>query len=167
VGTSGTHRASTRSNQRGANTVMQKVISQKAINDYLKDIDPYTTVGGFVSRASDAKHLITFEDIHHGLRLDYAKTPFFVEDGSCGVIRFTSKDAGSVIIPSGGTYDAWDYPFTATGFTSGKSGRLGVPEWHLQKYLGINEGEIWHVYNDGSEKLIAVYDKVLKKFIKK
>ncbi len=147
-----------------ANTIMQKVITKNDIQKYLSG--DYNNVGGFVSRAVDAKHLESFEDLYHGLRLDYTKTTFFIEDGSCGVIRFKSPNSGSAIIPSGGTYDSWDYPFTATGFTSGKSGRLGVPEWHLQKRIDFSEGsEIWQVNNNGSEKLIATYDIKLKKFI--
>jgi hypothetical protein len=149
-----------------ANTVMQKVITKNDIQKYLNG--DYNNVGGFVSRATDAKHLETFEDLYHGLRLDYNKTTFFIEDGSCGVIRFKSSNSSNAIIPSGGTYDAWDYPFTATGFTSGKSGRLGVPEWHLQNRVDFSEGaEIWQVSNNGTEKLIATYDETLKKFIAK
>lgn len=115
-------------------TVMQKVITKNDIQKYLNGV--YNNVGGFVSWVEDAKHLETYQDLYHGLRLDYSKTTFFIEEGSCGVIRFKSPNSGSAVIPSGGTYDAWDYPFIATGFTSGKSGRLGVPVWHLQN--GIN-----------------------------
>jgi hypothetical protein len=148
-----------------ANIVMQKVITKNDIQKYLNGDN---NVGGFVSRAADAKHLETFEDLYHGLRLDYNKTTFFIEDGSCGVIRFKSSNSSNAIIPSGGTYDAWDYPFTATGFTSGKSGRLGVPEWHLQNRVDFSEGaEIWQVSNNETEKLIATYDETLKKFIAK
>ncbi len=147
-----------------ANTVMQKVITKNDIQKYLNG--DYNNVGGFVSRAADAKHLETFEDLYHGLRLDYNKTTFFIEDGSCGVIRFKSSNSSNAIIPSGGTYDAWDYPFTATGFTSGKSGRLGVPEWHLQNKINFEDGaELWQVSNNGSEKLMGIFDKKLKKFI--
>ena len=148
------------------NTVMQKVITKNDIQKYLND--DYNNLGGFVSRALDAKHLETFEDLYHGLRLDYNKTTFFIEDGGCGVIRFKSSYSSNAIIPSGGTYDAWDYPFTATGFTSGKSGRLGVPEWHFQNEIYFEDGaEIWQIDNNGAEKLIAIFDKKLKKFIAK
>ncbi|TWP23287.1 hypothetical protein ETU10_08015 [Apibacter muscae] len=127
----------------------------------------YNEVGGFMSRASDAKHLKSYEDIYNGLRLDYVKTPFYIDKGSCGVIRFKSlKVPKEIIIPTGGTYDMFDYPFTATGFTAGKRGVLGVSEWHLPNRLRFSEGdEIWEVHNDGMEILKAIYNKDLEKFI--
>lgn len=83
------------------------------------------------------------------------------------VIRFKLKDIPeNIVIPKGGTFDDWDYPFTATGFTSGKNGRLGVPEWNLQRRVKFNEGdEIWDVSNDGKESLRAIYSKEDEKFI--
>jgi hypothetical protein len=105
--------------------------------------------------------------LYHGLRLDYNGTNYFIEDGSCGVIRFKSIDVPSKIdIPKGGKFDTYDYPFTSTGFSSGKSGRIGVPELNLTERIGFSDGdEIWEIFNDGSEKLSAVYNKDLKKFI--
>ena len=59
------------------------------------------------------------------------------------------------------TSEDMDYPFTAHGFTSGNNGRLGVPEWKLVKYAEFSEGaEIWEVFNDGTEKLRAIFDGV-------
>ena len=82
-------------------------------------------------------------------------------NNSCGVIRFKSKDIpGNIVIPKGGTFDDWDYPFTATGFTSGNRGRLGIPEWNLLRRVKFNEGdEIWEVSNDGKEIIRAIYSK--------
>ncbi len=134
-------------------SVMQKVITKEDLAKYL-DGSYGIEVGGYVSRAADAKHLGTYEDIYHGLRLDYTGTKFFIEDGSCVVIRFTSKETKTLIIPSGGTYAKYDYPFTAHGFTAGKSGRLGVPEWHFSSRVEMNDGaELWEVFNDGTEVL--------------
>lgn len=147
-------------------TVMQKVIPQRDINKYIKINDPYNNVGGYVTKAADVKHLESFDDIYHGLRLDYKGTKFFIEDGSCGVIRFKSNNSKSVIIPSGGSYAKYDYPFTAHGFTAGKNGRLGAPEWHLPNRVDLNDGsELWEVFSDGSEKLKAIFNEELKRFI--
>ena len=135
-------------------TLMQKVIPKSDIEKYLSGT--YTEVGGYVTRASDAKHLESFDDIYHGLRLDYTGTTFFIEDGSCGVIRFVSPKSSSAVIPSGGEYAKYDYPFTAHGFTSGKNGRLGAPEWHFENRVEIDEGaEIWEVMSDSEEILRA------------
>lgn len=138
-----------------ANTVMQKVIPTDDIELYV--LGDYSGVRGSVSVASDTKHLKTFEDYYHGLRLDYEKTKFYLSKNSCGVIRFTSDEVPTnIFIP---TSNDWEYPFTAHGFTSGNNGRLGVPEWNLVKEVDIKEGaEIWEVFNDGTEKLRAIYN---------
>ena len=145
----------------------QKVIPKKDILKYL-DGSYGNKVGGYLTKAADTKHLDSFEDIYHGLRLDYTNTKFFIEDNSCGLIRFKSKNSKDVVIPEGGTYTKYDYPFTAHGFTAGKNGRLGAPEWHLPNRIKFDDGaELWEVSNDGTEKLIAVYDKIMKKFVLK
>lgn len=147
-----------------ASTIMQKVISKADMQKYVDGV--YNNIGGCVSTASDAKHLVSYEDLYHGIRLDYANTPFFIENGSCGVIRFKSLKSGDAVIPTGGTFDDWDYPFTAHGFTAGKNGRLGVPEWNIKGRINFEEGsEIWEVFNNGSETLKAVYSKELNKFV--
>jgi hypothetical protein len=135
-------------------TVMQKVIPLSDIKKYISGV--YTDVGGYVTRVADVKHLNSYDDIYHGLRLDYTGTAFFIEDGSCAVIRFISPKSGNVVIPSGNKYAKYDYPFTAHGFTSGKNGRLGAPEWHLENRIGMDEGaEIWEVMSNGNEVLRA------------
>jgi len=140
-----------------ANTVMQKIIPADDIEQYVNGI--YSKVRGSVSVASDAKHLKSFEDYYYGLRLDYEKTKFHLSKNSCGVIRFKSKDTPHILVIP--TSEDMDYPFTAHGFTSGNNGRLGVPEWKLVKYAEFSEGaEIWEVFNDGTEKLRAIFDGV-------
>ena len=147
-----------------ANTVMQKVIPKDAINDYLRENKPYTTIGGHVTIAADAKHLRTYDDLYYGLRLDYlndgGKLMNFVEDGSCGVIRFKTASASEFVIPGKELLGSNGYPYTAHGFTSGNNGRLGVPEWHVGKgkYAIIEDGaELWEVYSNGQEVLKAVF----------
>ena len=83
------------------------------------------------------------------------------------VISFKSKDiTQNIVIPKGGTFDNWVYPFTSTGFTAGNNGRLGIPEWNLLRRVKFNEGdEIWEVSNDGKEILGAIYSKEDEKFI--
>ena len=86
---------------------------------------------------------------------------FHLSKNSCRVIRFKSKDIpGNIVIPKGGTFDNWLYPFISTGFTSGNNGRLGIPEWNLLRRVKFNEGdEIWEVSNNGKEILGANYSK--------
>ena len=84
----------------------------------------------------------------------------FVEDGSCGVIRFKTSSASDFAIPGKELLRSNGYPYTAHGFTSGNNGRLGVPEWYVGKgkYATIEDGsELWGVFNDGRETLRAVY----------
>ncbi|EGD34537.1 MULTISPECIES: hypothetical protein [unclassified Capnocytophaga] len=154
------------------NTLMQKVVTKETMNRYIEG--KYAgEVGGSVAIASDTKHLKTFEDYYYGLRLDYklsnGKYEFYLEEGSCGVIRFKSTEVpDKIIIPKGGTFDEWNYPFTSTGFTSGNNGRLGVPEWNLPERIKFTDGdEIWEVFNDGTQRLRGVYNEDLGKFISK
>ena len=138
-----------------ANTVMQKVIPADDIELYV--LGRFSGVRGSVSVASDTKHLKTFEDYYHGLRLDYEGTKFHLSKNSCGVIRFKSKGiANNISIPTAGKLS---YPFTAHGFTSGNNERLGVPEWNFIKEVEFEDGaEVWEVFNDGTEILKAVYE---------
>jgi hypothetical protein len=59
------------------------------------------------------------------------------------------------------------YPFTASGFTSGKMGRMGAPEWKFQGFKEMDDAELWEVFSDGTENLVGTYDKILKRFVKK
>ena len=154
------------------NTVMQKVIPKDAINIYLREVNPYTTIGGFVTRASDAKHLKTYDDLYWGLRLDYVndggKLMNYIEDGSCGVIRFKTKSTSELSIPREELLDNNNYPYTGHGFTSGKQGRIGVPEFKFrnQFYAELNDGaELYEVFSDGREVLKAIFSNKENKFI--
>jgi hypothetical protein len=149
-----------------ASTIMQKVIPKSDINKYISG--EYGSCRGFVTTAKDGKHLRTYEDIFFGMRLDYSNTPFSLNDGSCGVIRYTASNSADAIVPksviNGGT-ETSSMPFTGHGFTSGTSGRLGVPEWKMQSFASINVGELWEVFSDGREVLLAKYDVNLGKFV--
>ena len=96
--------------------------------------------------------------VGRGVKQGYQVSSF---KNSCRVIRFKSKDIPeNIVIPKGGTFDNWLYPFASTGFTSGNNGRLGIPEWNLLRRVKFNEGdEIWEVSNDGKEILGAIYSK--------
>ena len=138
---------------------MQKVIPKTDIENYINPpSNYYKQIGGYVSTAADTKHLKTFNDLYYGERLDYTNSKFFMSANSCGIIRFKNTQSSEVVIPTGSQYNGYDYPFTAHGFTSGSNGRLGVPEWHFQSRIDIQEGtEIWEIFNDGTEELRAIY----------
>ena len=105
-----------------------------------------------VARAVDTKHLKTIEGTIMVLRLGYEKT--LKLDNLVPPIdsRFTSE-----------------YPFTRNGFTSGNNGRLGIPEYVLDKRVSPKIGaEIWRIKPDGTEELIGVFKKEnnIKRFYK-
>lgn len=58
---------------------------------------------------------------------------------------------------------------SAHGFTSGKQGILGVPEWHpvggVNMALG-DEAELWEVFSDGREVLRGIYNIEVGRFVK-
>jgi hypothetical protein len=155
-----------------ANTIMQKVISEADLERYLNG--QYDGVQGFVTIAADTKQLDTFDRLYYGLRLDYKDSPFtktFIgtTDRNCAVLRFKSDQAGTAVIPTLNEVDVNSYPFTGTGFTSGKMNNLGVPEWQLKgaKDHSIpikDESEIWRISEDGHETLVARY--INNKFVK-
>jgi hypothetical protein len=63
----------------------------------------------------------------------------------------------------------WNCPFIRNGFTSGNNGRLGIPEYVLDKRVSPKIGaEIWRIKPDGTEELIGVFKKEnnIKRFYK-
>ncbi|SIS40329.1 hypothetical protein SAMN05421766_101573 [Zobellia uliginosa] len=46
--------------------------------------------------------------------------------------------------------------YSLQGFSAGKNGVLGAPEWHLTNQVEFTEGaEIFEIFNDGTEILRA------------
>ncbi|EIW93697.1 hypothetical protein HMPREF1321_2002 [Capnocytophaga sp. oral taxon 412 str. F0487] len=137
------------------NTLMQKVITEDMANKYLDGT--YNTIGGSVARAVDTKHLKTIEDYYYGLRLDYEKTLFSTGDKYYYTIRFKIEKLDNLVIPIDSRFTS-EYPFTRNGFTSGNNGRLGIPEYVLDKRVSPKIGaEIWRIKPDGTEELIGVF----------
>lgn len=59
-----------------------------------------------------------------------------------------------------------EYPFTRNRFTSGNNGRLGIPEYVLDKRVSPKIGsEIWRIKSDGTEEQIAIFEKEQEKFV--
>ncbi len=165
-----------------SNTIMQKVmpISYKDAF-FVSDGNP-KSIGGYMTTAKDAKHLDTYQEIFDGMRLDYAGSDFVSSNATeCLVVRFKSEDFSNLNIPrnknNGGvlndpsisdSYNKNSYPFTGHGFTSGKNGTLGVPEWKADfgKNLILEDGaEMFIIKSDGTETLIGKYNKILNKFV--
>ncbi len=157
-------------------TVMQKVIPpgyfdgggklvQSRADDLIIGNNPdvmVDEVGGAVTAAGDTAHLSTPGQIHDGLRLDYAGTPYAPHDPGTHIIRFQAdaESRGFYEVPRtsdmGGTgsYDKWGNPFTGNGFT--KASDDVIPEY-FAKNVTMREGaEMWEVLEDGTQRLVAV-----------
>lgn len=153
-----------------ATTLMQKVIPKSDIQKYLSG--QYKSCKGFMSTAKDSKHLNNYNDIYYGMRLDYQGSAFSISDGSCGVIRFKAPNANTSIVPRSsnnvlaGVDDA-PFPYTGHGFTSGTNGRLGVPEWKMNTFADLQNGEaeLYEVFSNGTEVLKARFNKQLGQFV--
>ncbi|AAK79998.1 ElaB/YqjD/DUF883 family membrane-anchored ribosome-binding protein [Clostridium acetobutylicum] len=158
-------------------TILQKVIDGGKINNYIKEDNPWNTVGGFITKAQDAKALSTLQEVYHGLALGYKNTPFTVGvDKDYGIIRFKTDAVDKIDIPYGptmevvgakppiGGFDTSPDPFTGHGFTKDIYGNI-IPEYTMQ-YLKPNEGaELYRVNSKtGIEELIGKY--INDKFIK-
>jgi hypothetical protein len=165
-----------------SNTIMQKVMPVSYKDAYFVSDGKPKSIGGYMTTAKDAKHLGSYQEIFDGMRLDYAGSDFVSSNATeCLVIRFKSEDVSKLNIPrnknNGGvlndpaisdTYNKNDYPFTGNGFTSGKNGTLGVPEWKADfgnNLLLEDEAEMFIIKSDGTEILIGKYNRTLKKFI--
>jgi hypothetical protein len=158
-------------------TVMQKVIPpgrfdeggslvQSRADDYIMENNSRTVldrVGGSVTVADDTAHLGTPGQIHDGLRLDYADTPFAPHDPGTHIIRFQADEQAPFTydVPRnsdmGGTstrYDGWADPFTGNGFT--KAVDDVVPEYFADNVMMREGAEMWEVLDDGSQRLAAV-----------
>jgi len=153
------------------NTILQKVISIEDINNYLRDVDPYTTIGGCIAKAEDVKHLSSASEIFDGLRLDYPGTKFG-KNVDYAVIRFKTNEASKLEIPYSNKISDTEngksfisYPQTGNGFTSARDGSL-IPEYEASGYMEPQHGaELYKVVN-GEETLIGVYDGTLERFKK-
>ena len=56
------------------------------------------------------------------------------QKNSGGIIRFKSKDIPeNTVIPKGGIFNDWNYPFTSHGFTAEIEERTEVPEFTQKK----------------------------------
>lgn len=149
-----------------AETVMQKVIPASDLEKYISG--QYNKIQGFITKAADAKHFNSFDDLYYGLRLDYDGTMFFLDEGCCYAIRFKSKEVPLKInVPRGRDFKV-PYPFTSHGFTAGIKGRIGVPEFTVKKgaKISIKDGaEIWKITRDGRQTLYAVFENKTFKIV--
>lgn len=149
-----------------AETVMQKVIPASDLEKYISG--QYDNIQGFITKAADTKHFKSFDDLYYGLRLDYDGTKFFLDEGCCYAIRFTSDNIPlKVDIPRGSKFKD-PYPFTSHGFTAGTNRRIGVPEFCTTSPIKIEVGsEIWKISRDGKQTLYAIMGKSKFEIIEK
>ncbi len=89
------------------------------------------------------------------------------------VIRFTSSDTQNIKIPygdnmpnpAGGNVSKMTPPFTGNGFTAATNGEI-VPEFYTDGVSLQDGAEMFQITSRGEEKLIAVYDEDLMKFVR-
>ena len=155
-------------------TLMEKVIPQKDIQNYLSG--KYSGIQGFISRAQDTMGVKNPLEVYQTIRLDYDPKPGYRPafdpylDRSIGVIRFKTQEVSKIKIPfneSMGGYESSPYPNTGNGFTAAENGRI-IPEFRVfetQTVKPKNGAEIYQVFQDGREDLIAVYNERTEKFL--
>ena len=160
-------------------TKMQKVIGVDTGNtekDLERYLNPQTRSGkpceahvtGYVAKAEDAAPFTgTPKECYENLRLDYdpgenKENPYQNPDQSVYVVRYT--DGTNYDIPyseefGGNTKEA--QPFTGNGFVSAKD--VTIPEYTVRESGGkgavVSDGEIYRVKADGTEELVAKYNK--------
>lgn len=150
-------------------TILQKVIPQVDIAKYLDGT--YTDIRGYIAKAQDVKQLITYEDYYYSFRFDYTGSAFNPATDECmGVIRFQAPDLQHIGIPyspamGGNVTDG--PPFTGNAFIAAKNGQA-IPEFKVTvgEVLNLDDGaELYVVTREGMEKLVAVYDQSIGRFV--
>ena len=167
-----------------SNTIIQKVIPIGQRNTYFMENNDGSVkrISGYLSSASDSKHLNNYQDYFDGLRLDYQGSEFVSQNSNeCIVIRFQAENPEVIEIPrnynNGGNinnpndpspYNKDAPPFTGNGFTAGQNNTLGVPEIRadFNNPLVIKDGAEMYLIGSNQPILIGVYNKTLKKFVK-
>ena len=156
-------------------TVMQKIVGvctgkiEEDLEKYLHPTDRFTgekvnaQIFGFVAKAEDsAPFSRTPTACYVNFRLDYASTGFNNPEQAVYVIRFT--DGRNYEIPFsekfGGNCDAAQ-PCTGNGFLG--SEKVCIPEYKVFEENGqgaiVTDGYIFKVNPDGTEELVAYFDK--------
>ena len=137
-----------------ATTKMQKVIP---IGDVDKYISGQYQIRNFVSRAEDGI-FTNPRDAFDSLRLDYPGTKYIRNDGSVGVIRYSSEESVNAYIPyspelGGKIVD--QPPFTGNGFTKSMNGHV-VPEFYQPEIKRLLPGaKIYELKANGEITEIA------------
>ena len=164
-----------------SSTIMQKIMPVNYKDAFFVTDGNPKSIGGYMTTANDSKQLGTYQEIFDGMRLDYAGSEFVSSNATeCLAIRFKSNDVENLNIPrnknNGGVlndpsisdrFNKNNYPFTGNGFTSGKNGTLGMPEWKAdygENLDLLNGAEMYIIKSDGTEKLIGIYDDSVMKF---
>lgn len=145
------------------NTVLQKTIPEKEINNYLGD-NGYNKIRGFIVKRVDAQHLTTYDDIVEGLRVDYVDAdgnrPYPPGGDTFGYIIFQSNDADKIGIPYGKKFggnatDKW--PCTLNGLLAAEDDI--TPEWVVLNEYGIEvrDGAELHRVVGEDDRIIGVF----------
>lgn len=161
-------------------TIMQKVICvdtgnvNEDLKAYLNPVDRDTgkskaaDVYGFVSKAEDsAPFTCTPQDCYENLRLDYDNTKYTDPHQPVYVLRF--NDGTNYDIPYdknfAGTKE-WKQPCTGNGFVGNEKSL--IPEYEVRRENNqgavITDGNIYRINPDGTEELVALYNKKYQKF---
>ncbi len=159
-------------------TLLSKVITKSARDNFINNGQYSDTIGGYFARAQDTKNLFTYDEYYNVLRLDYSPPGFDpIHEEFMSVIRFKTDNSLAIKIPYGGVSNAdlrvvedvagipkseliqQKWPFSGNGFTVNE-GSQTVPEFVTKsgRYMTINEGAvIYDIYKDGTEVLRAIF----------
>ncbi len=142
-------------------TVMQKVISEEQVKEYIRPKDPKIQVSGCASKAADvAPYTNNSRQAYETLRLDYIGSPYKeIADnkGDIFIMRFTSDYCpdNSAYPKMDGT-EPWNKPpCTGTGYTGSKEHL--VPEYTYGRGQEISDGAIYKVDYEGNETIVAIW----------
>ncbi|OSI13645.1 hypothetical protein BWD09_13135, partial [Neisseria dentiae] len=158
-------------------TVVTKVMPYEYLEGYLKEENPYNTIGGFVTRKDDYGHLMgqNLENTYKHLALDYSGSPYTeaLENGQDRYLVFEGRltKPKQSEIPYGerfgGIHDD-ALPCTLNGFIACRSNEI-IPEFYVKSQPKSPQypehgSTIW-VVEDGVKHKAAVFDDNEMKFV--
>ena len=170
-------------------TLMSKVITEKAYLEYISNGNRSNTVFGCVARGEDVAGYKTFEEFYERLGLHYDGSPYKSAD-KMYIIRYISSDTEKNVCRNfGGTtmeeknrimnlYGIDDEhafvqkdPFVGNGTTKTPSNKYGSIEYNAFKPCEIMDGAaIYELKKGGAEQIVAVRvfedDKYIWKVVK-
>lgn len=139
---------------------MSKVIPDESYTNYCSG--EFNTVGGFTTEEAYVVRFTDPKTIFHETGMGYNGSPFSPDQDFVYSMRYTTSDVNKFVITYEGNLDNLgkdhESPSRLNGSVGDSQAKFYTPEWCIDGYASIESGEIYKIYADGTEEMVAVYD---------